>query len=490
MSARALLRDPNEFSAAAREPIPGEALLEGPLAFVDVETTGGHPAWHRVIEIGIVAATGTRFEYEWSTLVNPGVPIPPMIQHFTGITDEMVRCAPFFEDVADELLQRLEGRLFIAHNVRFDYGFLRSELKRAGRRFNSRTACTVKLSRRLHPAERHHNLDAIIERHGLQCERRHRALADAQVLWQLWCTLRKQRPAEQIGQALAEIAQLPSLPAHLSPELADELPEGPGVYRFYGEGDALLYVGKARNIRQRVLAHWQSASRDMKSQRLTEQTRRVEWTDTAGELGALLLEARLVRELKPLFNRQLRGSSQVWTWLVTDDGAAPQLAPLDQMQLSFEAADAFGLFRTEAAARKTLTQVAREHKLCLKMLGLERTAGSCFAYQIQRCAGACVGAESLSLHTARLKMALAPYRLKEWPFRGPVGIREVSPTGLEQIHVIDQWRHVATLEPGDPLPERRTRSSFDIDVYHILTRHLGRLGSRSIFELPVDEDES
>ena len=476
--------------SAAHVRTPDAALFDGPVVFVDVETTGGHPAHHRVIEIGLVAATGGRLEYEWSTLVNPGVSIPPLIQHFTGITDEMVRHAPFFEDVAAELRERLEGRLFVAHNVRFDYGFLRSEFHRLGQRFSSRTACTVRLSRRLHPQERQHNLDAIIERYGLSCARRHRALPDAQVLWQFWSRLRAERSPEELEQALAEITQLTSLPAHLPASLADELPEAPGVYSFYGETDALLYVGKARNIRQRVLAHWQSAARNVRSQSLTEQTRRIDWIETAGELGALLLEARLVRERRPLFNRKLRGSRQVWTWLVTDDGAAPQLAPVDQIQLSFEAADAFGLFRTEAAARRTLTAIAREHQLCLKVLGLERTSGSCFAHQLRRCAGACVGAEPLARHTARLKLALAPQRVKEWPFRGPIGIREVSPSGLEQVHLIDAWRHIATLQEGDSIPGRRFAEPFNIDVYHILTRYLGKDVRRRIVELPEESGVS
>src|SRR3569833_2080671 len=127
------------------------SLFNGTIIFVDVETTGGHPAKHRVTEIGLVAVEGCELQYEWSTLVNPGVPIPPSIQHFTGITDEMVRHAPFFEDIAADLAARFEGRLFVAHNARFDFGFLRQEFRRTGRKLTNREACTVKLSRRLYP---------------------------------------------------------------------------------------------------------------------------------------------------------------------------------------------------------------------------------------------------------------------------------------------------------------------------------------------------
>jgi DNA polymerase III subunit epsilon len=468
-------------------------LLDSPLAFVDLETTGGRAGLHRVIEVGVVAARAGRLESEWSTLVNPGVAIPPGIQHFTGITDEMVRSAPFFEDIAGELLARLEGRLFVAHNARFDYGFLRAEFRRLGQRFSSRVACTVRLSRRLDPEERFHNLDVLIDRHRLDCPARHRALADAQAIWQLWARLRAQRPAPELEAVLAEITALPSLPAHLPPDLADDLPEVPGVYRFYGEGDALLYVGKANDIRRRVLSHWQAAARTGKARQMAELTRRVEWTQTAGELGAELLEARLVRELQPLFNRRLRGAREVLTWVVGDDGAAPVLAPVGGVQLGFAAADTFGLFRSAAAARKALTELAREHRLCLKVLGLEDSAGSCFAHQLGRCAGACVGSEPLARHGLRVKLALAATRLKNWPFRGAVALRERGADGLEHVHVVDEWRHLATLEaPGEPLPPPGRRVPLDVDVYHILARHLApqRLVTRrlEVVPLPATQD--
>jgi DNA polymerase III subunit epsilon len=466
------------------------SLLDAPVAFVDVETTGGDNVRNRIIEIGIVAATGGELEYEWSTLVNPGRGVPRAIEEFTGITDEMVRHAPFFEDIADEVARRVEGRLFVAHNARFDYGFFRGEFRRAGRKFSSRVACTVKLSRRLYPDESRHNLDAVIERLGLACERRHRALPDAQALWQFWGVLRAAHERETVEAALREITQLRSLPPCLPPDLPDRLPEAPGVYRFYGENDALLYVGKARDIRQRVLAHWQGATRDEQAHRLAELVRRVEWDETSGELGALLLEARLVRDLQPLYNRALKGTRQVWTIVVADDGAAPRIAPLDQVQLSFEPSDTFGTFKSERAARKALIGIAREQRLCLRMLGLEESAGSCFAFQVNRCAGACVGIEPLARHTARVKLALAATHLKPWPFAGPIGIRERSLAGRDALHIVDGWQHLATVEDEDELAwaleraRRRTRAPFDLEAYRILLRYFNRARRPRLVELP------
>jgi DNA polymerase-3 subunit epsilon len=144
---------------------------------------------------------------------------------------------------------------------------------------------------------------------------------------------------------------------------------------------------------------------------------------------------------------------------------------------------------TSCAARRALRLVAKEHQLCLKALDLEDSAGSCFAYQLGRCAGACVGKEDLRLHTVRLKMALANERVRAWPYRGPVGIRERGASGIEQLHILDSWRHVATIEEAEAMPSRRRLMPFDADVYKILLRHLsGRARTRVIDLSALDAD--
>lgn len=484
----------------APRPVDGLAgdLIDTPVVFVDVETTGGHPALHRVIEIGLVAACGPELEWQWSSLVNPGGAIPHYIEQFTGITNEMVRDAPTFEELAGELSERLKGRLFVAHNARFDYGFFRGEFRRLGHNFTTRVACTVKLSRRLFPDMPRHNLDAVIEYHGLECAGdRHRALPDADALWQLWRRLHLSLPRAQFEDALAAIVLRPVVPAHLPPEIVEELPEAHGVYRFYGcsaggAHDALLYVGKANNIRERVLQHWHAATHDAKAQRLFEQTRRVAWSETAGELGALLLEARTIRADKPLYNRRLRGS-EAYTWLIGDDGATPRLVQLDWTTIG--AGDLFGLYASERKAQQALEAIAREHRLCLQVLGLEAGApsgsASCFGYQVGRCSGACVGREPRSLHLARAKLALAPLKLRPWPYRAAIGIREISVNGLEHVHLVQNWQHLGTLTPDTP-PDAATAlaaalppaQSFDYDAYRILLRWLTANPNARLLEAP------
>lgn len=457
--------------------------FDAPVAFVDVETTGGHPAWHRVTEVAIVGMREGEVEWEWSSLVNPGTSIPPSIQVLTGISNEMVADAPRFEDIAAEVERRLAGRRFVAHNVRFDYGFLRAEMRRAGRAYSAPVACTVRLSRHLYPDGGRHNLDAVIARHGLTCASRHRALPDAQVLAQFWRAVRAEWPAERLDAALEAVARRPSLPPQIPAELVDELPEAPGVYRFFGEAGALIYVGKANNLRERVLSHFMAAGRDAKSQRLSSQVRDIEWTETAGELGALLLEARLVRELQPVYNRRLRGASENWTWAVGDDGRAPRL--VDLAAESPEGADVFGLYRTAKQARTALTGIARDARLCLRVLGLEPgTTGSCFGYQVGRCSGACVGEEPALRHNLRLKLTLAPHKLKAWPYAGAIGIEERGATGDVHLHVVDQWQHLGTLLPESGSAELARPDRFDVDVYRILTRYL-KPGMRGIRPMPA-----
>jgi DNA polymerase-3 subunit epsilon len=435
-----------------------EDALAGRIACVDLETTGGHAARDRVIEAGIVLLEGGEVVEEYATLVNPGVRIPYAIQEFTGISEAMVADAPPFEAVAGEIAARLEGRLFVAHNARFDYGFLRCEFRRLERRFRAPVLCTVRLSRALTPGERGHNLDAVMERHGIACAARHRALGDAQVLAQFLRIARGRWPAAELDAIVARLAGSTRLPPQLDPALADELPEGPGVYLFYGEGDALLYVGKANNLATRVTAHFAEA-RTKLARELTSRVRRVEWVETAGEFGALVTEARIVRARKPLLNRAARDSGSLWAIRLREDGAAP-LASIEMLDAIDDPGASYGLFRRRVDAERALEGLARGHELCAKWLGLEAGEGSCVGLQLGRCRGVCIGREPPALHAVRARLALAGLKRREWPFKGPIGIRERDWRGVEETHVFDRWCY------GD--------EPFDLDVYRILAGFLDR----------------
>jgi DNA polymerase-3 subunit epsilon len=480
-----------------REPTRTRALseptgLDRDLVCLDLETTGGNPAWHRIIEIGAVQIDRDGVSREWSTLVNPGTRIPPAITAFTGITEQMVAHAPAFEDVHRELLSRLAGRVFVAHNARFDYGFIRAELARLDRRWSAPVLCTVKLSRRLYPREPRHNLDAVIARHGLECTARHRALGDARVLCDLLAVLRRAIDPKRLADVVETLLHHAPLPPQLPPDLADELPETAGVYRFYGEDGTLLYVGKSRNLRGRVLEHFATGHHSGAGQRLAREVRKVTWSETAGELGALLAEAHAVKTLRPLHNRRLRAGAAAWTLRLEPRPGAPHRVVAVELE-ALDAADQqelYGFFRDRRAAMRTLEEIVRAHQLCARVLGLERGAGvdadggSCFAYQLQRCRGACVGQESAALHDTRLRLALASQRLKAWPYRGRVLVAERDWRGSEDLHVIAAWRHLGTVHEAAAAAELHVDSvPFDPDVYRILKRFLRDPGAARIVEL-------
>jgi DNA polymerase-3 subunit epsilon len=466
---------------------------DAPLAFVDIETTGGSAGIHRIIDVAVVGMTGGDVDFEWQSLVNPGVRVPAGITALTGIDNEMLVDAPQFERIAKELRERLAGRVFVAHNVRFDYGFIRREFARLETQWRSPSMCTVRLSRALYPEMPRHNLDAVMAHHGITMENRHRAMPDAQVLRIFWTKLRAACGKAELAAAMDRASLRATLPAALSPDLADDLPEGAGVYRFYGaaeQGESLLYIGKANNLRERVLDHFRGGASDAKALKLAAQVRRVDWTRTAGEVGALLLEAREIRETQPVYNRQLRSDGERLTWLYADD-AAPELVELDAQVL--KSGQAFGTYRARRDAIRALESLAREHKWCFKLLGLENGGGSCFGLQVGRCNGACTGREPAGLHFARVKLGLMPLRLKQWPYEGPMVLREGSGEKA-QYHVIDGWQHLATFD-GDDAPEhlndfgrrarRKSTSPFDMDGYRILTRHLA---DARLMPLPQADD--
>jgi DNA polymerase-3 subunit epsilon len=316
----------------------------------------------------------------------------------------------------------------------------------------------VRLSRALTPAERGHNLDAVMQRHGIACDARHRALGDAKVLADFLRIARERFPAEQLDSIVKKLTGSSRLPPQLDPTLADELPESAGVYLFYGENDALLYVGKAKNLANRVLAHF-ADPRAKLEQQLTRLVRRIEWIETAGEFGALVTEARLIKSRRPVFNRRLRALSELWA-ICLRESPAPPMASIEMLDSIDDPAAAYGMFRRRMDAERALEGLMREHGLCAKWLGLERAEGSCIGYQLGRCRGVCAGKELPALHAVRVRLALSGLKRRDWPFPGRIGVRERDWRGVEETLVFDRWCYEG--------------EDFDPDIYRILAGFLDR----------------
>ena len=464
--------------------------LNDRLAIIDLETTGTAATADRITEIGIVRVEHGKVVEEWSTLVNPQGSIPLEIQALTGITDAMVKDAPTFEDIHDEVLARLQGHLFVAHNARFDYGFIKNELRRLEMPFSEEVLCTVRLSRRLYPEASHHNLDALVARHGLEAKDRHRALGDARLAWQFLQVVQREKTEMEIAAAIKALLKMPSLPPQLAADALANLPEGPGVYVFYGVNDLPIYVGKSINLRDRVRSHFSSDYRNAGDLRLSQEIRRIDFEETAGELGALLRESQLVKQSVPLHNRRLRRNAQMVFICVPEGDSAPQIEALEN--IDFAALEGlYGPFPAKARAKELLLNLAHEFALCWKALGLQKIAGPCFARQIHRCAGACVGAEGIAQHHERLKESLAPHRFQPWPYPGPIAICETHPdNGWRCAHVFNRWRHLGTARSNDEvhdIAQLRTDGEFDPDAYRILSKHLEK-HPRSVIVLAVGGD--
>ncbi|KND60622.1 DNA polymerase III epsilon subunit [Candidatus Burkholderia verschuerenii] len=455
-----------------------DALLAGlarPIVFVDLETTGSDATEDRITEIGVVEASTAGIE-RWSVLVDPGVPVPPFIERLTGIDDAMLRGQPSFASLAPALAEHLHGKLFVAHNARFDYGFLKNEFRRAGIAFRADTLCTVRLSRALFPSVERHGLDALIARLDLMPEGRHRALADADLLWQFWQKIHAIYPQELVDAAIKTLVKRASLPAALPEGTLDTLPSTPGVYIFHGDDEAPLYVGKSINLKQRVASHFSGDHLLAKDLSISQAIKRIDYRETVGELGALLLEAKLVKELRPVHNRLLRRASGACAWQWLAGAPAPTLMRANRHDLSRER-DLYGVFSSRAKALSYLRHLADEHQLCHATLGLEKSTRGCFGYQVKRCLGACAGIEPLADHATRSLAALESARHVRWPHEGPIAIVERdAQTAREAWHVVDRWCYVGSCASIDEIAPLLASAGdvrpFDADVYSLIAKRL------------------
>jgi len=269
------------------------------------------------------------------------------------------------------------------------------------------------------------------------------------------------------------ILRIPSLPPQLPADALDCLPEAPGVYLFYGENPLPLYVGKSINLRDRVAAHFCGDWQRETDLRLSQEIRRIEFEETAGEVGALLRESQLVKTLLPAHNHALRRKSESGVLALPAAPGPPRYVPGEAIAPG-ELTGCYGPFSSRRQARETLRSLSAEHALCWTVLGLEKWPGPCFARQLKRCAGACVGAESLEEHAARLAGALAAHAIPRWPFPAMAALRERAASGERvDVHVLRDWCWLGTARDEGELAriiEAPPRPAFDIDIVKLLLR--------------------
>ncbi len=442
------------------------------LAFVDIETTGSNCDRDRITEIGIKTLVHGQ-ESAWECLVDPQTFIPQTIQRLTGITPDMVSGQPPFDELALQIKKELEGKIFVAHNARFDLSFLKASFNRLGMDFRPKVLCTVKLSRLLFPNQARHNLDTIVAAHGLKVSARHRALGDADLLLQFWRVCENTFGKARLLEAVQQLVGSVSLPPNISQSVIDAIPDSPGCYIFYGEHHAPLYIGKSIAMRSRVMSHFQSALTVRKEMKLSQQVHHIDWIETSGELSALVLESKLIKERMPIMNIKLRRSKELCAWQLIQDTSGfhrPTLITHKHLQPGFQD-NLYGLFNNKKEALGYLAAVAKKYQLCKALLGLEKVDDGkpCFGYQVKQCQGACIGNVSVAVHNLKLQTALQLYKVPIWPFEGAIAIKDGH-----SLLVFNKWCYLGSANDHDELHDiaQSKDLDFDLDIYKIVKKAL------------------
>jgi len=454
-------------------------MFEYPVVFVDIETTGGSYRNSRVLEVAAIRFENGEIVKEFSSLIDPGTRVPPFITSITGISDKDIVGAPTFEDVADELLEILDGAVFVAHNVRFDYSFLKQEFAMIGTSFNPRLLCTVRLSRYLYSEQKGHSLEKLIARHSIPVLERHRALEDARAILYFSQLAFDEHGPENFADALMHQLKTQSLPPNLDLNELETIENVPGVYIFKDETHQPVYVGKSVTLKKRVVSHFQSTS--PKELKISQQVHHVETIPTGSELAALLLESKLIKELKPLYNRMLRRVS-MYAMLVKKehDGYANLAVVSGNVDNETDLSTIYGVYSNRMKAKQTIIELTRAYQLCPILMGIEKGKGACFSYSLGRCKGACIGKEDAASYNKRFETALERSKLSEWPFEGSilVPVNEAGETVVINNWIVQRFND----EDGNEVI-MDVEPNFDLDEYKIIRRFIRENRSRIIAEL-------
>jgi DNA polymerase III subunit epsilon len=272
-------------------------------AIVDIETTGGHAAANGITEISVYVHDGERVVKHFETLINPQQLIPAFITSLTGIDITMVEDAPTFDEIADVLFEILNENIFVAHNVNFDYSFVKHQLKLSGYELTAKKLCTVRLGRKVFPGLPSYSLGNLCRSLKLPIENRHRAGGDAKATVKLFEYMLAHGAMTHIDQMLKRSSAEHWLPLNLDKQFIEKLPSKPGVYYFHNNKGKIIYVGKAINLKKRVSSHFTHNDTDLKRQHFIRNIYKVSYKECATELEAIVLESTEIKRLWPRYNK-------------------------------------------------------------------------------------------------------------------------------------------------------------------------------------------
>lgn len=369
-------------------------------AIIDIETTGGSPLHERITEIAIYIFDGEKIIREYISLINPERSIPYYITGITGITNALVADAPKFYEVAKDIVEITEGMIFVAHNAKFDYSFIKQEFKNLGFNYSRKLLDTVSLSRKLIPGHKSYSLGKLCKELNIVINGRHRAAGDALATVELFKILLKAE--ESLDEGLINDTKKASLNPALNPNIVDILPEEPGVYYLYNLNKQLIYIGKSKNIRTRVMTHLSSNS-SKRAMEMRDSICSIDWETTGNELIALLKESEEIKQNKPIYNRAQRRTGYQWGiyHYINKDGYLCL-----EVRMLKEDSCLLSVFTSKDKAKKQLESLVKKHNLCQKLAGLYESQGACFHFQVGMCKGACCGDENAASYNIRVKEAM------------------------------------------------------------------------------------
>ena len=341
-------------------------------AVVDIETTGSFAAANGITEIAIVIHDGNKVLNYYQSLVNPRVPIPYFIQRLTGIDNNMVANAPAFEEIAAQVYELLQDKIFVAHNVNFDYSFVKYHLQNSGFTLDTKKLCTVRLSRKVMPGLNGYSLGKLTQRLGITHGEHHRAGGDALATADLLAMIIEKDSQGVITSMLKGKNSEQYMPPHLPVEQLEELPATPGVYYFYNVAGKPIYIGKAKNIRKRVRSHFSNNKTNRQKQDFLRETHRITYKQCATELMAHILESAEIRRLWPVHNRSQRGYLAQYGLFVYEDMQGYKRFTVEKNKRSYKP---IYTFNTIVEGHMRLRALVEEFGLCTRLCNI--TAGDC-----------------------------------------------------------------------------------------------------------------
>jgi DNA polymerase-3 subunit epsilon len=443
-------------------------------AIVDIETTGVRPGSDRITEVAVVLFDGEKIVDSYQSLVNPECSIPPNITQITGITNQMVANAPKFFEIAKAVVEITKKAIFVAHNVGFDYGFIREEFARLGYSYRRKQLCTVRLSKLVFPGRRRYNLDSMIDMLGIEVARRHRAMDDvAATVKLLEAILAQQTAEESIANLVNRGVNASKLPPNFTMEQLHALPEDCGIYYFHNQNNEVIYVGKSINIKKRIMEHF--AAKTAKAQKMQRDVHDITFEVTGSELAALLLESHEIKTLLPRYNTAQKPQKKSYCIFKYQDEDGYQRLAVARTQKDLDVV--FEYKRREEAVG-TLRALQAKFELCQHKCDLGGSLkGACFHYHIKQCLGACIGEESPKSYNERAEAAIIRVQCPE--LEGNFVLMEMARHKTEQAVIVIEngyyqgFGFVDTTESltTEDLLESITNYEHNFDVVQIIMQH-------------------